>query len=53
MSIYRNKKELMAAFANGITIQAIYRSGRYLIWELVSSVSAWFRSEGWFRSEPW
>jgi len=33
-------------------VTAIYR-GSVLLWQAVTHLSAWFRSQGWFRSEPW
>ena len=33
-------------------LTAIYRGAR-LVWQAVTHLSAWFRSQGWFRSEPW
>lgn len=35
-----------------IALTAIYKGTR-LLWQAVTHLSAWFRSEGWFRREPW
>ena len=35
-----------------IALTAIYR-GSVLLWQAVTHLSAWFRSQGWYRDEPW
>jgi len=50
--IILGNKELTGRHFAGKTATAIYK-GLRLVWQALTHLSAWFRSEGYFRSEPW
>lgn len=50
--IYKNNNRITGVYTRNKVITAVYK-GAYLVWQLASHLSAWFRSEGYFRSEPW
>lgn len=38
---------------NAVQVWHVVQGTARLIWEAVTHLSAWFRSEGYFRDEPW
>ena len=50
--IYKDNKPTIMVRHGNRAVAAVYK-GLMLVWQAVSHLSAWFRSEGYFRSEPW
>lgn len=47
-----NGKEVTGYSSNNKVATAVYAGAR-MVWSSITSVFAWFRTEGFFRSEPW
>lgn len=50
--IHKDKKPTTGVYKGKRVISAVHKGAR-LVWQMISHLSAWFRSEGYFRSEPW
>lgn len=50
--LYNDEHNITVIRYGRIALTAIYK-GSVLLWQAVTHLSAWFRSQGWFRSEPW
>lgn len=53
--INKNKKEIIALYKQGKSIQAVYK-GVYLVWQAIRSCfgsGIWVNEKPWFNDEGW